>query len=72
MVYGDFKVLTRTVSHKILHDKAFNIAKHPNFEDVIQELSEELHRSIIRKFEKRKIHSPFVQNIWGANLRICN
>ena len=28
MAYGDFKDLTRrTASHKILHDKAFNIAK---------------------------------------------
>ena len=30
MVYGDFKDLTkRTTSDKILHDKAFNIAKNP-------------------------------------------
>ena len=30
MAYGDFKELTRrTASDKILHDKAFNIAKNP-------------------------------------------
>ena len=30
MVYGDFKDLTgKTASEKILHDKAFNIAKNP-------------------------------------------
>ena len=30
MVYGDFKDLTgKTVSEKILRDKAFNIAKNP-------------------------------------------
>ena len=30
MAYGDFKDLTRrTVSDKILRDKAFNIAKNP-------------------------------------------
>ena len=32
MAYGDFKDLTRrTTSDKILHDKAFNIAKNPKF-----------------------------------------
>ena len=33
-----------------------------------EELAEELHKSIIRKFKKRKIHSPFIDNIWGADL----
>ena len=33
-----------------------------------KELAEELHEPIIRKFEKRKVHSPFVDNIWGADL----
>ena len=33
MVYGDFKDLTRrTASDKILHDKAFNIAKNPKYD----------------------------------------
>ena len=25
-----------------------------------------MHKSIIRKFEKRKVHSSFIDNIWGA------
>ena len=33
-----------------------------------KELAEELHKPIIRKFNKRKIHSSFIDNIWGANL----
>ena len=33
-----------------------------------KELAEELHKSIIRKFKKRKVHSSFVNNIWGADL----
>ena len=33
-----------------------------------KELAEELHKPVIRKFEKRKVHSPFVDNIWGADL----
>ena len=33
-----------------------------------KELTEELHKPIIRKFEKRKVHSPFIDNTWGADL----
>ena len=31
-------------------------------------LAEELHKPIIRKFNKRKVHLPFIDNIWGADL----
>ena len=33
-----------------------------------KELAKELHKPIIRKFKKRKVHSPFTGNIWGASL----
>ena len=33
-----------------------------------KELAEELHKPIIRKFNKRKLHSLFIENIWGADL----
>ena len=33
-----------------------------------QQLAEELHKSIIRKFEKRKVHVAFKDNIWDADL----
>ena len=33
-----------------------------------QQLAEELHKPIIRKFEKRKVHAEFKDNIWGADL----
>ena len=33
-----------------------------------QQLAEELHKTIIRKFEKRKVHASFKDNIWGAEL----
>ena len=33
-----------------------------------QQLAEELHKPIIREFEKRKVHSVFKDNIWCANL----
>ena len=32
------------------------------------DLAEELHKPIIRKFVKRKIHSPFKDNIWVSDL----
>ena len=35
-----------------------------------KELAEELHKPIIRKFNKRKVHSPFIDKIWGADLAI--
>ena len=33
-----------------------------------KELAEELHTPIITKIEKRKIHSAFIDNIWGTDL----
>ena len=32
-----------------------------------KELSEELHKPIITKFKKIKVHSSFMDNIWGAD-----
>ena len=33
-----------------------------------KELAEELHKAIIQKFKKRKVHSSFIDNFWGADL----
>ena len=33
-----------------------------------KELAEELHKPIIRKFKKKKVHSLFIDNISGAYL----
>ena len=33
-----------------------------------QQLAEELYKPIIRNFGKRKVHSPFIDKIWGADL----
>ena len=33
-----------------------------------KELAEELQKPIIRKFKERKVHSPFIDNIWSADL----
>ena len=33
-----------------------------------QQLAEEVHEPIIRKFEKRKVHAAFKDNIWSGDL----
>ena len=33
-----------------------------------EQLAEELHKPMIRKFKKRKVYSAFKDNIWGADL----
>ena len=33
-----------------------------------EQLANELHKPIIRKFKKRKVYSSFRDNIWGADL----
>ena len=33
-----------------------------------QELAKQLHKPIIRKFEKLKVVPSFINNIWGADL----
>ena len=33
-----------------------------------QQLAEELHKPIIRKCKKIKVHLIFIDNIWGADL----
>ena len=46
-------------------------AKHVNNTKLApqnQQLAEELHKPIIKKFKKRKVHTAFQDNIWGADL----
>ena len=33
-----------------------------------KELTDELNKPVIKKFKKRKVHSSFIDNIWGADL----
>ena len=46
------------IKHLILTVKNENISN--------KELAEELHKPIIKKFKKRKVQSPFIDNIWGC------
>ena len=57
--------------YKLFHKKSKGSgAKHLNTKPAPQnqQLAEELHKSIIRKFEKRNVHAAFKGNIWGADL----
>ena len=33
-----------------------------------KKLAEELRKKVIKKFDRRKIHSPFIDNVRGADL----
>ena len=81
MAYEDFKDLPRrTAAGKVLRDKTFKIAKDPKYDgyqrsvavknEILsnQELAEELHKPVIKKFEKRKLQSSFIDSIWVAYL----
>ena len=35
-----------------------------------QRIAKELHKPIIRNFQKSKLHSSFIDNIWGADLAV--
>ena len=51
----------------ILRKKASgSFIKNENMSD--QQLAEELHKPTIRKFEKRKVHTPFIDNICSVDL----
>ena len=53
--------------HKFFDEKTSGSSiKNENISN--KELAEELHKPIIRKFNKRKVHSPFIDNIWGTDL----
>ena len=96
MANGYFKDLNRrTAADKVLHGKAFSIAKNwkydryqRGFASIVykffdkknsgeiakneniskKELAEKLYKPVITKFEKRKVHSSFIDNIWGTDL----
>ena len=58
MAYEDFKDLTRgTASNKILHDKAFNIAKNPKYDGYQHGLA-----SIFHKFCDEKTSGSGIKN----------
>ena len=53
-----YKLFDKKISHSSI--------KNENIPD--KELVEELHKLIIRNFNKRNLHSPFIDNIWVEDL----
>ena len=92
--YADNKnLINRTKADKVLRDKAYNVASHPEYygyqrglasmvykffdktsmgSGIVKsnslKLTDELHKPVIRKFNKRKVYSQFKDNIWGVGL----
>ena len=89
--YSDSKDLTkRTISDKILKDRAYEIARnrsHDGYQralasmvnkffdkktgsgiSVNEQLAEELHKPVIKKFKRRKFYARFKANIRAADL----
>ena len=69
--YDEYQRGLASMVYKLFDKKsAGSGAKHVNTKITPQnqQLAEELRKPIIRKFEKRKVHAAFKDNIWGADL----
>ena len=64
IVYKFFDKKSASLADKSTKGSGVNTRLAPQ----IQQLVEELHKPIIRKFNTRKIHAAFKDNIWGADL----
>ena len=65
--YDGYQRGLASIVYKCFHKKTSGSGiKNENISN--KELAEELHKPIIRNFNKRKLHSPFIDNIWGADL----
>ena len=60
---------TSAVENKIvLNQNPSDYARVVKDFDCTRQLSGELHKPIIKKIKKRKVHSSFKDNIWGGDL----
>ena len=89
--YCDSKDLAkRTISDKILKDRAYEIARNRGYDgyqralasmvykffdkktgsgaSVNEQLAEEVHKQVTKKFKRRKVYARFKDNIWAADL----
>ena len=65
--YDGYQSGLTSMVYKLFDKKTFGRGiKNENISN--KELAEELHKPIIRTFEKREVNSPFIDNIWGADL----
>ena len=64
--YDGYQRGLASMVYKCFHKKSQGSGVANNNEN--KQLAEELHKPIIRKFEKRKLYSSFRDNIWGVDL----
>ena len=62
--YDGYQCGLASISYKYFDKKVSSKTLAEEF----QELAKELQKPIIRKFNKGKMHSPFIDNIWDAEL----
>ena len=64
--YDGYQRGLASMVYKFFDEKSQGSGLLSNKENI--QLANELHKPIIRKFNKRKVHSSFKDNIWGADL----
>ena len=64
MVYKFFDKKSASLADKSTEGSGVNTKLTPQN----QQLAEEVHKLIIKEFEKRKVHAAFKDNIWGSDL----
>ena len=65
--YDGYERSLASVVYQIFYRKTSGGAsKNENISN--KELAEELHKPIIKYFKKRKVHSSFIDNVWGVDL----
>ena len=62
MPYGDFKDLIRTVSDKVLRDKAFNITKNPKYDRYQRGLASMVYKFFDKKLTGSGVHIEVKHN----------
>ena len=82
-VYSGSKELAkRAILDRVLKDRAYEIARHCNYDgvhkffdkkaalwrSVNEQLAEEFHKPVIKKFKRRELCARFKDNIWTADL----
>ena len=65
---GLASMVYKFLDSKVASPDKKSVGSGENLEPQNEQLVEELHEPIIRKFKKRKVHSTFKDNIWGIDL----
>ena len=70
--YDGYQRVLASMVYKFFDKKSIgsgiNMAKSSSLERNSSILADELHKPVIKKFEKRKVYSQFKDNIWGVDL----